>query len=84
MCVFVCLCMCVRGLDGGGGYVLEGLKEMQVLRSAICCATVLGWYLTTCWVEFKYTHTHTSAHTDVHKHTGLEGRDEISTSSASL
>lgn len=31
---------------------------MQVLRSAICCATVLGWYLTTCSVEFKYTHTH--------------------------
>lgn len=49
---------------------------MQVARSAICRATVLGWYLTTCSAEFKtharhhaHIHPHIWPHTDVRKHT---------------
>lgn len=95
MCVGVCASLCVSvqfGQWGDAGVCPGGLKGMQVAWSAICRATVLGWYLTTCSVEFKmhkHTHTHpptrthTRPHTDVHKHThrSLEGRDEISSSS---
>lgn len=76
MCVFVsvpyCVCVCRLISEVMGGLCPGGRNGMQVARSAICRATVLGWYLTTCSAEFKthaHIHPHTRPRTDVHKHT---------------
>lgn len=74
VCLWVCVYVCVAwSVSWWGGLCPGGLKGMQVARSAICHATVLGWYLTTCSVEFKYTlgthtHTHMRVHTHAHTH----------------
>lgn len=88
VCTCVCLCVFVSastrvcvllGQWGEARVCPGGLEGMQVAQSTICHASILGWYLTTCSVEFKRTHTHiythaaththTWSHTDVHKHT---------------
>lgn len=82
--IFSCECECESELVWGeqwddGELCPGGPTRVQVAQSAICCATVLGWYLTTCSV---LTHTHACTHMRTHTHASLRGADEISFSSA--
>lgn len=78
-CVWVQVCVsvywCGVSSEMIGGLCPGGPTRVQVALSAICCATVLGQYLTTCSVLI-HIHTHTKAHIS------LKGTDEISFSSA--